>query len=139
MIFGISGMGKTIPFEIAKGMLRRQGLLLPDKYTNEGQINYGYSIKGNYLEFYVKDTGIGIKSDIQDKIFERFRQADLSATRPYEGAGLGLSISKSFVEMLGGKIWLESLDLQKPLNSYPLSCHRQPLVWKGCAIDLKTA
>ncbi len=78
------------------------------KYTNAGQINFGYSLKGENLEFYIKDTGIGIESEIQDKIFERFRQADLSADRPYEGAGLGLSISKSFVEMLGGKIWLES-------------------------------
>jgi CheY-like chemotaxis protein/nitrogen-specific signal transduction histidine kinase len=78
------------------------------KYTKIGQINYGYSKKGGNLEFYVRDTGIGIKLEIQDKIFERFRQADLSATRPYEGAGLGLSISRSFVEMLGGKIWLES-------------------------------
>ncbi len=78
------------------------------KYTNEGKISYGYSIKDSILEFYVKDTGIGIEHELQDKVFERFRQADLSATRPYDGTGLGLSISKSFVEMLGGKIWLES-------------------------------
>ncbi|MBN2523344.1 MAG: PAS domain S-box protein [Bacteroidales bacterium] len=78
------------------------------KYTEEGQINFGYSIKKKYLEFYVKDTGIGISPDMLTKIFERFRQADSSDTRPYEGAGLGLAISKSFVEMLEGKIWVNS-------------------------------
>lgn len=78
------------------------------KYTDKGQISYGYFIKDENMEFYVKDTGIGIKPEIQDVIFERFRQADQSITKPYEGTGLGLSISKSFIEMLGGEIWLES-------------------------------
>ncbi|MBA7543438.1 Aerobic respiration control sensor protein ArcB [subsurface metagenome] len=65
-------------------------------------------MKEKNLEFYIKDSGIGLESELKDKIFERFRQADLSMSRPYEGTGLGLSISKSFVEMLDGKIWLES-------------------------------
>ncbi len=60
------------------------------------------------MQFYVKDTGIGISKDQQEKIFERFRQADMSITKKYGGTGLGLSISKGFSELLDGKIWVES-------------------------------
>ena len=56
----------------------------------------------------MKDTGVGIRSEKKEFIFERFRQGSESLTRNYEGAGLGLSISKAYVEMLGGKIWVES-------------------------------
>lgn len=56
----------------------------------------------------MKDTGIGISKESINTIFERFRQGSESNSRNYEGAGLGLSISKSYVEMLGGKIWFES-------------------------------
>lgn len=58
--------------------------------------------------FYVKDTGIGIHKDKTSIIFDRFRQVSEGKNRHYEGAGLGLSITKSYVEMLGGKIWVES-------------------------------
>jgi len=78
------------------------------KFTPHGCIEFGYQLKTNELEFYVKDDGIGIYPDQHEIIFERFRQADLSTTRKYGGSGLGLSISKGFVELLGGKIWLES-------------------------------
>ncbi|NQU33148.1 MAG: response regulator [Bacteroidetes bacterium] len=60
------------------------------------------------LEFYVKDTGIGIPKDRQEAIFERFVQADIEDKLAWQGSGLGLSISKAFVEMLGGRIWVES-------------------------------
>ena len=62
------------------------------------------------LEFFVKDTGVGIRNEQQGFIFERFRQASESLNRNYEGAGLGLSISKAYVEMLGGKMRLESAE-----------------------------
>jgi len=78
------------------------------KYSHEGCIEIGYEIKAKQLEFYVKDTGIGIKKEEKAFIFERFRQANESDTREYEGAGLGLSITKAYVKMLGGDIWVES-------------------------------
>jgi PAS domain S-box-containing protein len=78
------------------------------KFTRKGFIEFGYEKKGNYLEFFVKDTGIGINKYQQDIIFERFRQGSESYERGYEGSGLGLSIAKSYVEMLDGKIWLVS-------------------------------
>lgn len=82
------------------------------KYTDEGSIEFGYNpkeIDGKaFLEFYVKDTGIGIRKDSQDAIFERFIQADIVDLGARQGAGLGLAIVKSYVEMLGGKVWVES-------------------------------
>ena len=78
------------------------------KYTKKGFIEIGYMIKHETLHFYVKDTGIGISKDRQHAIFERFVQADIEDREVYEGAGLGLSISKAYVKMLGGKIWVES-------------------------------
>ena len=78
------------------------------KFTFEGSINIGYNKKGEFLEFFVKDTGVGIPGNQKEFIFERFRQGSESITRGYEGSGLGLSIAKSYVEMLGGKIWVES-------------------------------
>ncbi len=78
------------------------------KYTEEGEIQVGYSKKGETIEFYVKDTGIGIPEDRQAAIFERFVQADIEDRKALQGAGLGLAITKSYVEMCGGKIWVES-------------------------------
>ncbi len=78
------------------------------KFTNEGSIQIGYEIKGDFLEIFVKDTGTGIVPEIKEVIFERFRQGSENINRKYEGAGLGLSISKAYVEMLGGKLWVES-------------------------------
>jgi PAS domain S-box-containing protein len=80
------------------------------KFTHDGYIEFGYVEKGKYLEFFVKDTGIGIIPEHREIVFERFRQGSESHTyaRNYEGAGLGLSISKAYVEMLGGEIWVES-------------------------------
>jgi PAS domain S-box-containing protein len=78
------------------------------KYTNQGSIEFGYDKKGGYLEFFVKDTGIGIPKGRQEAIFERFIQADISDKMANQGAGLGLAITKAYVEMLGGNIWVES-------------------------------
>jgi PAS domain S-box-containing protein len=89
------------------------------KFTKTGAIQFGIrfaekvgkngaSSQPTDLEFFVKDTGIGIPKDKQHLIFERFMQVDSSNTRQYEGSGLGLSIAKAYVEMLEGKIWVES-------------------------------
>jgi signal transduction histidine kinase/CheY-like chemotaxis protein len=78
------------------------------KYTGKGKIVFGYKREKEVLHFYVSDTGIGISPELQEKIFERFRQAEMGVTREYEGAGLGLSISRAYVEMLGGEIWVDS-------------------------------
>jgi signal transduction histidine kinase len=79
------------------------------KFTHKGSIEFGYRKKSGFLEFYVKDTGIGIPKNRQEAIFDRFVQADIEDKEVYEGAGLGLSITKAFVELLGGEIWLESV------------------------------
>jgi len=68
----------------------------------------GYKKQDNILEFFVKDSGTGIPDNKKAVIFERFRQGKESLDKGYEGSGLGLSISKAYVEMLGGKIWVES-------------------------------
>jgi signal transduction histidine kinase len=78
------------------------------KYTDSGEIEFGYTKKVNHIEFYVSDTGIGIADYLKKTIFERFIQADSSDVRAFQGAGLGLSITKAYVEMLGGKIWVEN-------------------------------
>jgi len=82
------------------------------KFTNTGYIECGYSeeVINNVplMKFYVKDTGIGIKKDKQDIIFDIFRQEDESHTRKYEGAGIGLSVAYKLTQLLGGKMWVES-------------------------------
>ncbi|WP_165921882.1 PAS domain-containing hybrid sensor histidine kinase/response regulator [Natronoflexus pectinivorans] len=78
------------------------------KFTKFGFVELGYLKKEGFIEFYVKDSGPGIRGDQKEIIFERFRQGSEASFRTYEGAGLGLSISKAYVEMLGGKIWMEN-------------------------------
>jgi CheY-like chemotaxis protein/nitrogen-specific signal transduction histidine kinase/predicted hydrocarbon binding protein len=79
------------------------------KFTTEGTVEFGVRVKElNTLEFYVKDSGIGVEEKDHKKIFEMFGQADASSTRIHGGSGLGLTISKKLVELLGGKIWVES-------------------------------
>jgi len=90
------------------------------KFTNTGSIEFGYEViaqtpltaepehASSLLRFFVKDTGIGIPEGQQETVFERFIQADITNSRAYQGAGLGLAISRNFVEMLGGKLWVQS-------------------------------
>jgi len=78
------------------------------KFTSNGRIEIGYQPNGTKIEFYIKDTGIGILQEYHHKIFERFRQIETSATRKFGGNGLGLAISKNLVELMGGEIWVES-------------------------------
>jgi len=78
------------------------------KFTKSGNIDFGYEIKENLIQLYVKDTGIGLPKESFERIFDRFIQVEQTMTKNYEGAGLGLAISKGLVELLGGKIWVES-------------------------------
>lgn len=79
------------------------------KFTDKGSVHFGISnIWNDTVEFYVKDTGIGIAEKIQETIFKSFSKADNSYTKEYNGTGLGLSISKSLVELMGGEIRLVS-------------------------------
>ena len=78
------------------------------KFTPHGNIEFGYTKKKDMIEFYVSDTGIGIKKEHQDMIFEPFRQGEISLDRTYGGTGLGLSIAGSFVDLLGGDIRVQS-------------------------------
>lgn len=78
------------------------------KFSDSGTINFGYNRNKEYLEFYVRDEGIGIPKDRQEEIFKSFVQADILDKRAFQGSGLGLAITKAYVEMLGGEIRVES-------------------------------
>lgn len=115
---------KKIDFSFQKGLSNEDAFIQTDqeklngilmnllknavKYTHKGSVEFGYNLSGKMIEFFVQDTGIGIEKDKHDAIFDRFVQADLSHSKPYEGAGLGLSIAKAYAELLGGKIQVES-------------------------------
>jgi PAS domain S-box-containing protein len=78
------------------------------KFSEKGTIELGYRYSLNAVQFYVKDTGIGIPKEYHQKIFERFRQVETAHTRKYGGNGLGLAISKQLAELMGGEITMES-------------------------------
>lgn len=78
------------------------------KFTNQGEIKFGYRMSDHEVEFFVSDTGIGISEEQQEKIFDRFTHANYSVQTNYGGTGLGLPISKGLVNLLGGKIWVVS-------------------------------
>jgi PAS domain S-box-containing protein len=115
---------KMLDLNLSEGLANEESVILTDmrkleqivtnlvqnalKFTSNGQIDFGYRKKNGKLEFYVADTGIGISAEMKKKIFERFMQADNSLSRNQEGAGLGLSIVKGFIELLGGDIHVES-------------------------------
>jgi PAS domain S-box-containing protein len=80
------------------------------KFSEKGRIEVGCLLREHYLEYYVRDTGIGVPPDRQEAIFKRFVQADLEDARSFQGSGLGLAISKAYAELLGGKIWMKSVE-----------------------------
>lgn len=97
---------KTDPIRIRQIIINLLSNAL--KYTQAGSVRMGYTINSDRIEFWVIDTGIGIPFDSQPYIFDRFRKVDRSSDRLYSGTGLGLTISKNLVELLGGTIWFES-------------------------------
>jgi len=78
------------------------------KFTKQGDVIVGFTVKDDKPEFFVKDTGEGISPKDQVLVFERFAQADSASLRAHDGSGLGLSIAKGIVELLGGSLRLES-------------------------------
>lgn len=78
------------------------------KFTTKGVVEFGVQLKADQVFFYVKDTGIGIDPENFNLIFERFSQVENAFSRKYGGNGLGLAISKAYIENMGGKIWVES-------------------------------
>ena len=90
------------------------------KYTKYGIITFGYIIKNNFIEFYCDDTGIGIPEDRIHAIFNRFEQADIEDRMVFEGSGLGLAISKAYVELLDGKIHVESVQFKGSIFKFTI-------------------
>lgn len=94
------------------------------KYTEAGNITFGCSLRTlkekDFVEFYVKDTGIGIPEDRVNAIFNRFEQADIEDSRVFQGSGLGLAISKSYVEMLGGEVSVKSKEKEGSIFTFSI-------------------
>lgn len=78
------------------------------KYTWSGEVRIGYMLKDGAIEFHVSDTGIGIPPEFHSRVFENFFQIEKDYDRRFDGIGLGLSICKAYVELLGGGIWFSS-------------------------------
>lgn len=114
-------------FSVQKGVLDEKNLVFVDdvklkeifksllnnanKFTDRGQISFGYALKNSELEFYVKDSGMGVAPEIQNTIFNSFQKAG-NLNKLYDGVGLGLSICRGYLNLLKGKIWVESIPNQ---------------------------
>ena len=113
-----------IEFNLEKGLADKDSFIISDeikirkvltniinnalKFTEKGQISFGYILKQNELEFFIADSGIGIPEKFIPNIFNRFHKAENPLDKIYEGLGLGLSISKGNIDLLKGKIWVDS-------------------------------
>lgn len=100
------GIIKTDPLRLRQVLVNL--LSNAQKFTEMGEIHFGYKIKDQIIEFYVEDSGIGISDDKLNEIFIRFKQATCDISAVYGGSGLGLAISKGIVTLLGGNIYVES-------------------------------
>jgi signal transduction histidine kinase len=117
-------VSKNIDFSYSNGLPDENSLIYTDrvrlkqiminvvnnacKYTDRGSIEFYYKIKDNSLEFVVKDTGIGIPEESQKVIFDRFMQASNGRTIGRNSTGLGLSITKTYLNLMGGSISVKS-------------------------------
>lgn len=97
------------------------------KYSHKGTIELGCAKSGETLELYVKDSGVGIPKERHNTIFERFFQGADNHNVDQQGAGLGLSISKAYVEMLGGEIWVEREEGKGSAFYFTLPCKVEKL------------
>jgi len=123
-VFSLKSEGKDVPIYLEKPLHDKEAYIISDKtklnkilsnlienaikFTPSGSIEIGYRIENAILKIYVRDTGIGISAENQQKIFERFSQENKEIAGTYGGLGLGLSICKENAALLGGEITLES-------------------------------
>jgi PAS domain S-box-containing protein len=99
---------KTDPFRLRQILVNLLNNAI--KYTETGSVEFGFSVKDDSLiEFFVRDTGVGLKREELDMIFERFKRARHSEEKNIVGTGLGLAISKNLVQLLGGEMWVDSV------------------------------
>lgn len=93
------------------------------KYTESGSIDFGYDmLEDKKIRFFVKDSGLGFNQEKLDVLFERFRQFDEGHSRSFGGMGLGLTLSKKFVELLGGTMWADSTPGEGSIFYFTLPC-----------------
>ncbi len=106
------------------------------KFTEKGYVEFGYLINEDKssIEFFVRDTGIGIPNDKHDIIFDRFRQVQEGSTRKYGGTGIGLYITKHIIELLGGDIWFESVEGKGTTFHFFLPYHESKSAANGSVI-----
>lgn len=96
------------------------------KFTEQGEIEFGYRIvESDRIEFFVRDTGIGIAEQDIDRIFERFHQLDNRTIRAYEGTGLGLSIAQHYVRLLDGNLQVKSKPGKGSVFSFSIPYHKE--------------
>lgn len=123
-VFEINAKAKQLDFKIIEGLNDRESFIISDKtklkriisnllenalkYTEKGAVHLGYTLEGEFLHIFVKDTGIGIHKEKLDQVFKKFSQEEKELSRKYGGLGLGLSIAKENAELLGGTILLDS-------------------------------
>ena len=109
----VAGVQPGIPLAVGDGRRIAQCLMNLAgnalKFTKQGRVEVWVEQKQDLLHYRVSDTGIGIPEDQVEQVFGEFRQVDAAITREFGGTGLGLSITKKFVEMHGGRIWVESV------------------------------
>lgn len=124
---------QDLSFSLVKELPDQQSIILADedklrqvlnnllnnafKFTEKGHVRFGYVLNDHELEFSVEDTGIGIPPDLYELIFDRFHKAELDIAKLYEGIGLGLSICRGNIGLMGGKIWVKS-ELKKGSSFY---------------------
>jgi PAS domain S-box-containing protein len=100
------------------------------KFTEQGSIEFGYTVQDDFLKFFVKDTGMGLLQDQKEFVFDNFRKVEETKTKLYSGAGLGLAICKKLLKLMEGKIWVES-EFGKGSTFYftiPLKVSKKPEV-----------
>ena len=98
---------KTDPFRLRQIMTNLIGNAI--KFTEKGSVEFGYRLKNEKkIEFFIKDTGVGLTKEELGIVFERFKRTYHSEEQNIVGSGLGLTISKNLVELMGGEMWLDS-------------------------------